>query len=460
MTQGSGFFSRKIKTGPALAVRQGPDIGFINLDEVLAFRQKAGKTFALLADREIQTLKSFAKIQTYVKKIGGWFPCGRGFLVNLYRLRRSEKIEGQDGYQLTLDNGVKVPILADYVKPVLNFLGEESLLYITPLSQPFYHLMQLGVKDLTKDILFMPKEELQANFSTISGNSVVVSVLMANFLWQLVNFIRGGMETPVEGGNVRSLWYQVKPVLSRLEILDETNHYKTLSFVLSDMVVNKILSYKEFKLREDGKWHVGAFNPHVILMAEKESHYFFLQEMQDLTGATIIATGGQPSTITSEFFTDALKTKLHESGNTEPITVLSLTDYDPFGWALLDTFMGDLVSFGLRNSQVINLSVPKNYTPEQIEMLHYDLEKSEDTPASMLRKWMKKTNGVDGKPWGIEIDVMMRNRKRVREIILETGKPFFKTPPPAPAKFWKETENFQNTLSGKIRNQISKKGVK
>ena len=447
MNLSPGFFSRKIQTGPPLAIRQGADIGFINLADVLAFHQKAGKTFAILIDSEVQTLKSFAKIQAFLKKFDGWFPCGRCYLVNLYRLRRSERIAGKSGFQLTLDNGVKVPLLAEYADPLLKFLGEESLLYVTPLSLPFYRLMLMGVKEITKNILFMTKEELKANFSTASGSAVVVSVLMANFLWQLVNYIRAGAESPVIDGNVRSLWYLVKPVLSRLDILDDTDHYKTLSEQLGEMVSNKILSYREFGLLEDGKWKVGAYNPHVILMAEKESHFKFLQQTQDLTGASIIATGGQPSTITSEYFTDALKTKLDAAGILDQITVLSLTDYDPFGWSLLDTFMGDLKTFGIKNAQVINLSIPRNYTAEELEFRHYDIEKTHDTPVVMLNRWMKLTNGIDGKPWGMEVDVLMMNKNRVRDLILETGKPFFKIPPPVPEKLWKTSEMLFNALA-------------
>lgn len=451
-----GFFSRKIKTGPPLAIRQGLDIGFINLADVLAFHQKAGKTFAILADSEVQTLKSFTKIQAFLKKFDGWFPCGRCYLVNLYRLRRSERIAGKSGFQLTLDNDVKVPMIAEYAQPILKFLDEESLLYITPLSLPFYRLMLMGVKEITKNILFMTKEELKADFSTASGSAVVVSVLMANFLWQQVNYIRTGSSSPVDGGNVRSLWYLVKPVLSRLDILDETDHYKTLSEQLGEMVSNKILSYHEFGLLEDGKWKVGAFNPHVILMAEKESHFRFLQQMQDLTGASIIATGGQPSTITSEYFTDALKTTLEKAGNPDQITVLSLTDYDPFGWALLDTFMGDLKTFGIKNAQVINLSVPKNFTPEELEMMHYDIEKTHDTPAVMLNKWMKLTNGIDGKPWGMEVDVLMMNKNRVKDLILEAGKPFFKVPSPVPTKLWRDTEMLFDALAERALETLKK----
>ena len=455
-----GFLSRKLKTGFPLAVRLGENIEYVNTVDVLAVRSKAGKTYAFLPDREVQTVKSFRKVAAYLQSRGRWVEIGRGFLVNLDRLRRSEPAPKGGGFLLTFDTGASYQLLSDYEETVKKALKVESLQYISPLSWLHYFLMQKGIKDLDKNILYMTREELFQYFGTANQNAVVVSVLIANFLWQQVNYIRAGNPSPVDGGNVRSLWYLVKPVLSRLDILDESDHYKTLSVQMSDMVTNRIFSYKEFGLAEDGKWHIGAFNPHVVIMAEKEAHYRFLQQMQDLTGASIIATGGQPSTITSEFFTDALKKALSEAGNDLPLAVLSLTDYDPFGWALLDTHIGDLKSFGFKNPQLINLSVPKNYKPEELDMMHYDLEKSGDTPPSLLRKWMKKTNGIDGKPWGMEVDVLLMDRARVKNLILEEGKPFFKVPPPAPTKFWKETEKFQNALFAKIRNQIFKKGKK
>ncbi|MDP2363301.1 MAG: hypothetical protein Q8M94_05980, partial [Ignavibacteria bacterium] len=84
------------------------------------------------------------------------------------------------------------------------------------------------------------------------------------------------------------------------------------------------------------------------------------------------------------------------------------------------------------------------------EMMHYDIEKTHDTPVVMLNKWMKLTNGIDGKPWGMEVDVLMMNKNRVRDLILEAGKPFFKVPPPVPTKFWKETAKFQQSLLSRL----------
>ena len=89
-------------------------------------------------------------------------------------------------------------------------------------------------------------------------------------------------------------------------------------------------------------------------------------------------------------------------------------------------------------------------------MMHYDLEKSGDTPPAMLRKWMKRTNGIDGKPWGMEVDVLMMDRARVKTLILTEGKPFFIVPPPVPVRFWQETEQRRPKPHDQARNIINR----
>ena len=100
-------------------------------------------------------------------------------------------------------------------------------------------------------------------------------------------------------------------------------------------------------------------------------------------------------------------------------------DYDPFGWLLLDPFAGDLRTFGIRHPKVINLSVPKNYTPDELAFMHYDLATAADIPKSTIRRWMKKTHGIDGHTWGFEVDGLMMDRERVKRLVLAAGKPYF-----------------------------------
>ena len=452
-----GIVSRAIHTGFNLALRQGEAIEYINSDELFALRKTAGKTLAVLPGREVQTVKSLEKLMPTLHKYGGWVEIGRGYFVNLYRLRRSERNKKGAGYLLTFDDGSAFTLLPDYEGKILDFLDEKSLLQVSPISLPQYYLMQMGVKDLDKDILYMTKEELIKNFSTASGSGIVASVLIVNFVWQMVLSIRSGKPSPVKGGNVRSIYYRLKPVLSRLGIIKDRDAYKILSDRLAEMVALKICTYREFGLIEPGDWSIGLYNPNVIIMAEKRAHYdMILRELQDATGASIVATGGQPSTISSEYFVEDLRKKLDTLPPATRVVILGIVDYDPFGSALLNTFAGDLKTFGVPDVTVIPLTVPANFTPQEVEMLHYDIAEDGKTPASMLRKWMKITNGIDGKPWGMEAGYFIEDHARTHDIIIREGKPFFLVQPPVPKRFWKETFKHQENLYKQAHQDIER----
>ena len=107
-----------------------------------------------------------------------------------------------------------------------------------------------------------------------------------------------------------------------------------------------------------------------------------LRELQDETGATIIATGGQPSTVANEYFAEALNKKLDTLPPETPVAVLALVDYDPFGWALLNTFIGDMKIFGVPKMELIRLTLPANFTPEEVQAYYYDLVEDGKTPMS------------------------------------------------------------------------------
>lgn len=381
-----------------------------------------------------------------LQKYGGWVEIGRGYFVNLYQLRRSENNPKGTGYRLTFADGSEFILLKDYEAPVLNFLGEKSLLQVSPISLPHYYLMRMGAKDLEKNILFMSNEELIETFSSAAGG-IVVSSLLVSFLWQMLKSIRAGNPSPVLKGNVRSLYYRIRPVLSRLNLVKKRDPYKNLSDRLAEMVSLKICSYREFGLIEPGDWNIGPYNPNVIIMAEKRAHYdMILRDLQDVTGATIIATGGQPSTVANEYFAEALRKKLDTLPPKTPLVVLAFVDYDPFGWALLNTFIGDMKIFGIPDMALARLVLPANFTPEEIQAYNYDLIEDGKTPLSMIRRWVKLCNGINGNPWGIEAGYLIENRPRAEELVMREGKPFFMVQPPVPKRFWQETYKHQENL--------------
>lgn len=429
-------FLRGLESGPSIALVSGDETLFIPCSHILTLdRGPQDTASALLRDgRTLSAMKSFTALENDLAASDSWLRISRDTLANGARISKIIPLD-QDDNLILFDNGASRPLSPAYRAQARSFLGLPSLTHVTPFSRPGYWMMKMGIREISEDIIYMTRDELVKCFGDSNGR-VVVSDLLVNYLWQLVCRIRAGEPSPVEGGNVRSLWYMVKPTLNRVGALEGTNHYKTLSEKLGEMVSRKILSYSEFQLYEFQRWTLGLYNPHVILMAEKEAHYRFLQQMQDLAGVSIIATGGQPSTMTSEYFTTALRQAVTDSHKPESLVVIALVDYDPHGWLLLDTFMDDLRTFGLRRPALINLSVPASFDPRELEFQHYDLLQEDQVPGKILRSWMKRTNGIDGKPWGMEVDVLMMNRPRVQRLFLQAAKPWLKVPAPVPVRFW------------------------
>ena len=444
-----GVLARRTRTGFNVALRTGTggDLEYVSSAEILAFRFSSRKTYAILPDRTVQAYRSLSRLKLFLRKHGGWFPIGRGIHLNCNRLVRSQR-DPRGGYRLTLEDGTAFNLLPGYEKPILKFLGEKSLLQVSPISKAHALLMKMGLKDLDKDVRDMSVEEAVKHFSTASGSSIILSDLILNFLWQVVQLIRAGFPSPADGGNLRTLWYEIQPLVSKLPHVGSSDPYKIVSDQLARMVKNGICSYLEFKFYDDGRWATGTYNPHVILMAEKEAFFgMILKSIQDLTGVSIIATGGQPSGITSEYFCQKFREVLAQHPEAPPPVVLSIVDYDPFGWALQRTFMRDLAIFGVKVPHPpIHLVLPKYFTPEELAEKYKDLIKEGKTKPSMIRKWMKLTNGVDGKPYGMEAGQFIKNKERATEVFLRLVDPFLVVPAPVPRRFWEEEEQRREKL--------------
>ncbi len=421
-------FLENFPAGLNIALKSGKsEFSFTTSDQILAFRRdQDGSSIAIFHNREVPAVPLFDELRTTLRKIGHWVHCRRELFVNLSRVRSVRRITKEE-YLLITDTGFEFPLNSAYQAGVQNYFEIPTLAHVTPFSLPSYWKLRLSIKDIPikSNILFMPEEKILANFGTSTGK-VIVSTLIVNFLWQQALRIRAGMGNPVEGGNVRSLWYLIKPLLSRLGLLDGTNHYKTLSQKLAELVAHKIVSYRDFDLYEDGRWEIGQKNPHIILMAEKSAHFRFLQQMKEALSCSIISTSGMPKTITSEYFTTDLKTAVDGHHLKDRVVIISLVDYDPAGHLILDTFRNDLKVFGVKHPTPINLSNLKNYTAEEIKFMHFNLLEEDEIPGKILKDWMKKTGGINGKPLGMEVDVLMMDRPRVKKLVQKEARPWLK----------------------------------
>ncbi len=434
-----GAITHKLKTGKLVSLITENGFLFSNTSELIAFKSDHGNAICSIGDKKYTAAKSYTDMVKLVSTLPGWFHTASGLRVNLNHIA-SVIAKNDKEYTLVSHNGLKFDLNKSFYEKVQKYYDVKTLQHVTPFSLPQYWMMDMNIRHIDKDIMYMEVPELFEEFSTEAGDTIVVSDLIVNFLYQQVEYIRDGEDSPIEGGNVRSLWYMIKPTLSRLDLLDGTNHYKTVSSRLAEMVEHRILSYGEFELYEYGLWNVGLYNPHIIFLAEKRSHYQFLQQLQDHAGVTIISSEGQPSMMTCEYFCEAFKKKVPEYWKHDRIVIINIMDYDPHGYMILDTFIDNLRVFGIKHPIEIKLSLPENYTDLEIEFQHINLEKDDDDDVgnTILNKWMKKTEGINGNKWGMEVDVMMLDRPRVRELFLDAAASWFKIQPPVRRRVWEE----------------------
>jgi len=259
-------------------------------------------------------------------------------------------------------------------------------------------LRQAGIRHYDVLIHDQSKEWLIKNFSQgATVYPVNVARLMRNVVWQTRERIEKGEREPLKE-LIRTFWYMyIKPTLSRAEALThETDQYAQLIDNIVSMVKEiKVLKYKDIGFRDDNQAHrkVGG-NANIILFSEKLGHQAFLSEIADKYNVSILALGGQPSVLNSEYFVDTLKkakVTLQRS-----FYLFSIVDYDTSGWIIRDAFINNLKFYGIANTRVIDLIHPDMLTPEEIKLARYKIPASE-AMRSKNKTWLKEVYKRDYK---------------------------------------------------------------
>lgn len=204
---------------------------------------------ALLDGSILKSYDSFDTLKSMLLK-NGFIQIQRSAIANVQKLRTVSPLTKGD-YLLTFTGqAAAIELNSAYTAEARKRLEVKTLDHVEPFDRPTYWLMKENIKYYQKLIYLMTKEELLKNFSDSTGNPVI-SLLIANFLYQFALKIRAGESEPLEGGNVRSLWYMIKPAISKLGALEGSDHYKTLSEVMARLVTHKIVTYKEYGLTEE-----------------------------------------------------------------------------------------------------------------------------------------------------------------------------------------------------------------
>jgi hypothetical protein len=271
-----------------------------------------------------------------------------------------------------------------------------------------------------------------------ADNSKLIRSLLVNELEriQAVGGWRGDMRT------MRGLWYDlIKPVLSRLRRIGQRTNKGALvkwdgelsrglgTLIKRDARVNdEPITYKALGIVDGSRSRrapasygltvqsvnvIGARHPEIILFIEKETLYFITEKLAHYFGVSSLCGSGKPSIAASE---DVVR-RIATCGNFKKGTslhLLTVSDYDPAGEEIAGAIHDQIKMLAKREGSPVrwqHLGVyPHHLSPE-------DLAKNAYTPASKgLLPWLKRGNGIGGKPLGLELDAL--GGQRIRAIFM------------------------------------------
>lgn len=263
-----------------------------------------------------------------------------------------------------------------------------------------------GIRDYEKDIRRMSARELTLNFSATSSGRPMAALIIKNLIWQSYTGILSGKLPPFEG-NLRSYWYYIKPVLARIKLTEDFDHYQTMLKAFVELVGDyKLFGYMDFGF-DDDSWEnrrIGVKNAQVIVFAEKVGWMRTLKEIHQTYDVTVIALGGAPSLLTTEYTVAHIR---KATSLRQPFYLLSAVDYDPAGYSIARSFGEQLATQGIEQYELTDLILPAHYTPEEIELFKFPIPARQKTK---LEKWLKATGGIHGEPYGLEGNSMPRDR--------------------------------------------------
>lgn len=250
-----------------------------------------------------------------------------------------------------------------------------------------------------------------------------------NIVWQAYIWIRDRIQDPFEG-LIRSFWYShVKPVLGRLPAPQaQGDKSYVVNKVLKEMVVDyNLFHYWEMGFVDDGEKYrvLGTTNPHVILFTEKEGLFPVIEKVHKEKGVTVLALGGSPNRITTDYLIRDLKTKLEDIKKT-PVYLFGYTDFDPQGTIRIAlAFQKQLRQAGFPKENVqflYHIAQPANFDPRSLEFLKVLMKDNAET-----RRWVDKGFGiVEGrKVYGLVADTLPPTR--VREVFYREAAPYLRT---------------------------------
>ena len=288
--------------------------------------------------------------------------------------------------------------------------------------------MTAKIIQLSKYPTDMTADELNAELGDANDAMIIRSLIYAE-----VSAMRDGRQYDEPRTMRGGIWYDLlKPALSKMGILyKETKESKPekpklvdwpqmMSQQLVAMVEGGITTYSELQIVDASRLRslahtvangvvtsqiTGDHYPNVIAFIEKDSTYALLSDVASLYGVSCYSGGGQSSAAAVE----NLVMRIIENGDCNLITLISLTDYDPAGYSIAESFEKH-VRWALRGYHIpvrhhrIGLE-PNQLDDDIVEVKKYRLKITGKERIKVF-KWYSQTGGIDRKLFGLELDAI------------------------------------------------------
>ncbi len=271
------------------------------------------------------------------------------------------------------------------------------------------------------DPVTMSGAELLAQMHGADDAKVVRSLLMRE-----IERVRAGDQKVQR--TMRNVWYQrIKPVLTKLGVLNkqtrgggDVDWPQKMSNYLGELVDAGVTSYGDLMIVDASRARrnpsdvrlmvanvtvVRAHYPNVILFTEKDTIYSLVDDLASIYGLSALSGGGQPSKAATEDLVRRIASHPKFCSGSK-IYVLSLTDYDPAGYLIADAVAKQVeLSAGLfpQVGGVVHHRlgiVPAQMSPNAAIANRYEPKDKG------LDEWFALTGGVDGEPFGLELDAL------------------------------------------------------
>ncbi len=300
------------------------------------------------------------------------------------------------------------------------------------MAKTYYYTVDGYLKD-------MSAQRLREIFGYSGGNEVSKAVLLRTII------MNEKEQSPVSYDRTqRRFWYfTVKPILEKLGQIKEGSEEggmdlwnQSLSVYIAELFREGYLTYQDLHIKDISrvrnvsedryvvtdlgtygyKIGIGAY-PNIVIATEKDSGYDDIKGIAEFFGFSSISGKGEGSLAAMEDMITRIHSISSIKNDAVVIYFLSITDYDPAGYWIAETFAEqaqDVVDrFSLESTRIERERV--GVYPSQLT--HDEIDNNKYTPKPKgLAKWLKETGGINGEGKGLELDALTPDR--VREVFV------------------------------------------